>query len=790
MASSVIEVTDFSSGEVDAYLDGPVTAAQEIENFYITNNNQKLKQRYGLNPLHEDFNGALTAGVTIKNIFVNEELLWAIQGNKVFLKQPDNTGVQIDQTYEIEGKATSEDNEYTTTALWRGQVYATRGDYTIPFKMFLYNATTGIAVTAGVPAIIHGATLVFSKAGSGTTYAFIYAVIPVITYSVYINGDSQTFRIEGKPEYFEYTSYAHGGGNSTTLTGFKIFNNTNASENWYEDDAFFTYEIYRTEKNETTLYLVASIGNGTTSYVDTTTDATLADNQTLYTEADTVENCEPPMARTLDVCNDVLFLGDCYVRSRDNADVVTYEYYPNRVYHSIPGNLDHFNQDFYVEVESRVTRVSHIGRIPIIFCATKIYRVDGSVDEFGAGSYTTEKISDSIGSLFPQSMVQVGDSLFFVGTDGFYVTDGYKVQKISNHRNEFFKSTYGAMTTANKLLIQGVHNPDDQLIIWTGNRDAATYNNFFYVLDLSQGVSEEMPFVQWGSKSYDENYELNGDRFLPTALCFFEGETNVAGKFIYDFDTPLSEVAVFAFDETSTSDATNSSTKLFPIMYKYKSPAFSLGSNTVRKYVTKALLTFGNHDDISVRVQSNNNDGTSVRDLKPVRVREGIIWHQSPIEWGDPTFVWDYQAVFERMRRFPARDLRCTYKQIILSNEFTVVQSSDTIGTATTTILNVNSNQILLNNASDYSWDGNALNYFVSFSNDSYVRQYPVTAYSASTLTYTDQSKASPISATVEWLLRGYRVGEVAEIFSYVLYFTPIGASQRSYHTGDSGENA
>ena len=629
--------------------------------------------------------------------------------------------------------------------------------------------------------------LTFTPSSASSPASYLYAILPVLEYTVYVDGDTSTFRVDGKPEYYTVSSDSIGA-NTVTISGFKTITNANTSENFIVST--LKYEIYRTEANETSFYLVASITNGTASYIDSSTDITIADNRSLYTDADTQENAEPPMARTLDVCNDVLFLGNCYARTRASNDSITYAYYPNRVRYSIPGALDHLPEDFFEDFEFEVTANSHVGRIPLVFGRNKLYRLDGTVDEFGAGAYIKEKIHDAIGTLSPNGCVRVGSKLYFIGNDGIYLTDGYVCLKISTHLNDYFKDLLPSMSDADKRLIYGEYDVKEQRILWTMKRDGASELNFLLVLDLSQGESDAMPFVTWSGRAYDYNKELLGYRFSPQALVYFNDEMVMCAKFYLGADLGSTEQGVYKFDQASFSDSSITTTTLYPIIYRYVSVAYSLGTSVYRKFVTKTLLTLANHGDISTIIQSNNNDGTSVKDLKEIRTRYDIEWGVTPIVWGDPDFIWNYSGVFERVRRFPARELRCTYKQIIITNAYTIIQASDDFGTATVASLNPTSNTALLEQATDYDWSVNAVGYYITFSADSYTKKYPITIRSADTLTYTDTSKESPQGTTKKWQLEGFKVDELFEMLSYVIYYSPLSPSHRSYHgSADLGAN-
>ncbi len=92
--------------------------------------------------------------------------------------------------------------------------------------------------------------------------------------------------------------------------------------------------------------------------------------------------------------------------------------------------------------ESGITRLTYVGP-PVVF-------------QF-------DKISDKVGCKFPRSIVQVGNITYFVGTDGFYKTDGVTLQNIGyNKVNRYFLEDF----TGAKERVLGAVNTYKNLIYW------------------------------------------------------------------------------------------------------------------------------------------------------------------------------------------------------------------------------------------------------------------------------------------------------------------------------------
>jgi hypothetical protein len=80
-------------------------------------------------------------------------------------------------------------------------------------------------------------------------------------------------------------------------------------------------------------------------------------------------------------------------------------------------------------------------------------------------------------------------------------------------------------------------------------------------------------------------------------------------------------------------------------------------------------------------------------------------------------------------------------------------------------------------------------NYYISFSTDSYATDYLISSRdSATVLTYSDAGNATTTASGVEWLIKGYKKGEVLYLLSYALNWAPVPQHQEVYR-GVTGAN-
>ena len=134
----------------------------------------------------------------------------------------------------------------------------------------------------------------------------------------------------------------------------------------------------------------------------------------------------------------------------------------------------------------------------------------------------------------------------------------------------------------------------------------------------------------------------------------------------------------------------------------------------------------------------------------------------------------------------PARGLRCSYMQIEVTNAYTVVTNSDTVGTAT---VNNIAKTATLDTAATADWPENSVDYCLSFDSDGYSKQYLVTAATADTLTFSDIANTSPTGSRA-WLFKGYKKNEILNLLGLNIHYAPLSKTQTTYEAGDSGANS
>ena len=140
-----------------------------------------------------------------------------------------------------------------------------------------------------------------------------------------------------------------------------------------------------------------------------------------------------------------------------------------------------------------------------------------------------------------------------------------------------------------------------------------------------------------------------------------------------------------------------------------------------------------------------------------------------------------YDGFIDEFRRFPAKNLRCNYKQIRLTNAFIITHNSDTYGIST--VDNAAKTATLID-----TWPTSVVGYQIFFESDNYTRGYDITAIGGNQLTFSDSSDLSP-SGQYKWVIKGYPKGEVFRPVSYCIHYAIVGKTQQGFRSSGTGAN-
>lgn len=120
----------------------------------------------------------------------------------------------------------------------------------------------------------------------------------------------------------------------------------------------------------------------------------------------------------------------------------TITFRPERVRQSVPGLPDIWPRSFYVDLDQAVFAGGGINGLGFAFTQFRAYRLDGSYDQFGSGGLRKKLLGEGSGCSQPASVLRFGQNLFWLGNDGFYVSNGVDVRPISTK----MRTAFGART--------------------------------------------------------------------------------------------------------------------------------------------------------------------------------------------------------------------------------------------------------------------------------------------------------------------------------------------------------
>lgn len=748
METQPLEITDFTLGITDYFIDGDPRQAAVMDNLLL-NPNGKPVTRPGSLIFHEE---QLPLGLfRVNNLLIYEEQdLLAFQQRRGYYI---SGGTWTEITGPTGGAIfpAGDANSIIVDTEWQNHVFLSNDSYASIQKVYK-DGGVFYARNAGLPSIPETITITPSNPGSNHSYlyAFVYKYQYTAETITYLDrGPIYTF-----PTLVQSTQNVDAG---HPITISNIPTSLSVVENWDNDN--IEIEIYRTADAGDVYYLVATVPMGTTSYIDNTEDTALQSNEELYSTGGEFDNDPPPKAKYVHVVNNTGY----YANVLDGTEI------KNRlVYQSKPGDPDSVPASFFAETEQDIHGLSSIFDRPMVFCYEYIYRIDNFINNDGSGAMLLRRIDDRAGCVSQKSIVQTSKGIFWAGREGFYWSDGFKVQQISYHLNETYKRIVENETK--QLRIEGAYDPGNERVYWSVCfEDGGNEPDTWLVLDIKYGVREASTFTTCSG----------GDEFRPTALVqqngvLYRGDTR--GYVLYHTEDSLTDPKI---DTATPINLWYEKT----IIHTYKSCFLDFGSKFYRKWVPRVLVSCGNSTNLSLAISSSNDNNRVQGDLRPIRYRNNITWGDSLPLWGDPTAMWNAQGLIEEWRRFPAKGLRCNYKQLILTNDLSQIVDSSLLGTVTVDDV---AKTATLGGTS--TWLTGIVDYYIYFEHDNYQTGFLITARTDTTLTYSTLGGGiPPSSGNYNWIIKGQPKGEVLELNGYVLHWAYISKSHTPFSASSLG---
>lgn len=749
-----IEVEDFSGGVTDYYLNAPANKLRTCDNLLLI-------QYPGIGkpftrPGSRLFSSAapqIPAGSQrISTSFIYKDTLHVQSSQKLYYYTGSAWGDVLGPTGNNAFTAATTAT-YFTYGHWNYHTIMAHSAIQHPQKVVLNASNVPEIYEAGLPRIdSSGITITPAAGGNSWLYKFVYR-------QDYTTKDNITFTDYGATSDPKSVS----GDITVAITTIPVLLNGSTSN---FRTASIKVEIYRTVNNGTVFYKVGEVTNGTTTFNDTVSDATLVNNELLYTEGGVVDNDRPPKCKLVHIFGDIAY----YANIEDSTgQILNY-----RCLQAVPGDIDSVPETFFVDVDEEIVGMSSTKSNLVLLGATSIYRVDGFFDELGRGAMIAERISDTANCVSAQGAVQAMDGVFWPGSDGIYYTDGFRVLKLNQDYDKSYRFFVGDGTNVDLTKcakIQGKYDKRKNRIWWTIQSEGAEVDSC-YILDLNWGVRENATFTT----------ASGGDSFAPTAIEFNKnGELircDSRGYVLIHKDAYHSDIKI----DTLISPA---NWVKQTIIYDLESIAYNFGTSFSRKYVTKINVNCESTTNLSLQIVSNNDDDKKIANLSPIRYRGSLLWGDEDVYWGDPGYVWGQAGIINEKRMMPAKSLRCELKSIKFTNAKVAIINSDLLGTAN---IDAALNTVTLVNLATYDWPTNAVDYYVSFEQDGYVKEYLITARTDDVLTFQDTDNTAQSQNGSKWVIRGYPKDEVLNLLNYCIVYDVFGPTQHSYQNSEAGE--
>lgn len=747
------EVTDFSKGITDDVFDQIPGTAAELVNFLI-GSDKKPRSRFGSEPDNEDF-AEIPTGSRVGALvnYANSDKLFYQSLRSIFYRNPSNFSELLGPT----GNTVFSTGGVTSVpsfTQWNRHLYVTSDAFPRPMKIFKDGSGNYQVRSAGMPMLANEPSVV---SGTVDTLSYIYGFYYSAIYTVF----SLTYESIGPVTLVSLDNSGDPSLFPNTISNIPVLSN-GPTENF--DTSNVKVKIFRTTADGTFLQQVGEVSNGTTSFIDNVSDVTLENTGIpLYTNDGTVDYDPVPLHKFNHVVNNTAY----YVHIRDENGTSPY-----KIRQSVPGVPDTAPLDFEAEVDDETTGVSSVNSMPMIFCKKYIYRIDGFFDQFGRGSMATIRVSDHAGCISHSSIVQAEGGIFWFGNDGVYYSDGYMVKKVSDQFNLRYKSILKNTTQETRII--GRYFEKERLILWTIQTNSSNGDNdTFLICDLKFGISDQMTFTTW-----------NGESFRPSSLEIFNND-------IYRGDPrgfTLRHDQVLTSDKKIDDFLPASEWVKEAIIWKILTIHYNFGGTFFRKYPTRVMLTASDSGNTTIQITAINDDGRKTRRCKPIRVRSDFVWRDDDFIWRVTDFIWRGTGLIEQWRRFPSGGLRLSTLQLEITNGFSDITNSDTLGTATYSGV---ANTITLD-ALNSKWPLDSEDYFIASEDDAYLQEYLITSRVSDTVVMVNDPLNTLPTGSKKWVIRGFKKGEALHLLGFNIHWTNVSQTQQTYHSdaASTGENA
>jgi len=610
---------------------------------------------------------------------------------------------------------------------------------------------------------VSGADMLFNGLLATYSYAFVYTY----TYKT----ATRTYKDFGPTQVVQYPNVIRIEYQPAVITNIPALTNQAVSLGFAApcyDLGGITIEIYRTTNGGNSFFYVGSIPNGTATlgasltFTDAVTDANLTSQKQLYTSGGVLDTYGAPQAKCVHIANSTGYYGNVV-----DSDQITP--LPNRILQSVKDSPSAVPASNIIDLDDALIGISSARDTVIAFCSHSIYRLDNQYTSSGQGGVSANAVSRTVGCISESSIVKTDLGVFFAGTDGFYHTDGYALNKLSKSWN----LTYASIAANSPSFISGAYDRINKRVWWGVQRDVnGSGNDACVILDLNFGVGEDMPWTTASNSGVPSTYH-----FSPTALEFV-GKNMWRGTRAGFVCLHISSLTTdpYLYTDFSGNHFTSPGTKAITV--DYQSLMTDLGNPTMRKWTTWALIQLRNESNLDLAITANIDDLREVRALTPIKFNTSASLPVTAAQaGGNPNIPFTTNGMELYKRRMPAKALRSTYQAIRFTNNKVAITDSTLLSTASVIapdyVTTFNPRAILSNGG--LAWGSDLSGYLISFAGDSYATTYEIANSVGFTLTILDPfGTLSPNISTgsaMAWKMVGAPKGQTFHLLSHAYIY-------------------
>ncbi|WP_417353606.1 hypothetical protein [Flavobacterium alkalisoli] len=710
---------DFSGGIDENIFNNNKTTGEFFHNVEITKD-KKLKGVAGCDFLSSDYPSLGAIEKYISEVFFFNDYVFVIAGDEMLYLS--DTGWQYVENEHggvvLDGN--NKDSIYTVEIYNSHAIVSS--NVTNAIKIVVKDDGTPYAMTAGLPTPTGEPT--YPAGNQNYLYYFVY---------------KRSYKSEGR-NFIDVSPFIELSA-TNCLLGSKLLenlpsintDNSGAVDKAY-DSASISMEIFRTVNNGTVPYYIGEVTNGATTFTDDVLDSDLALNKAFYylDLKNSYQFEKPPVTG---VCcqsqNCMWWLND------DKRSIRQ----------SIVGDIDSMPSEFTHPFDEEINMIMGFQGFLIAFGLTKIYRVQGVIDSSGSGFISHEVISDGIGLYCSKSVVRTATKFYFGGQDGFYVSDGYKLEKIPQG-NKTIKDAYEDFTNnaTKRQHLRGAYNQKDNKVYWSVMQNSV--NDLLYVYDENFDAFTTIGYNNFGASCL---HVLN-NRLLRADHRGF--------VFIHDQE----EIDVWNIDEQSNP----SSWGKVPLIPHYRTSANFYDASDVNKWGTKVTVEAKQDTSIDMVITSIDDNDPKGKKLTPIVYTGKISWGEN-ISWGEKSVHWNYSPKFIATRRFKSGGIRFKHKQLDFTLEPSFLYLSDpTVADSLGSVFEVSGEKyVQIDGVGYHPTTQDWLTGYVEINE----ALYPIDRIVGEKIYFIDSENAVQPVANVTFGIKGYPTNRKFNLSSYVVTY-------------------